>query len=346
MRGERYLALDGLRGVAAICVALIHAQFAAVHGYLAVDLFFIISGFVIANSYEARLQGGYISTGAYMRARVLRLYPMLLLGAVVGIAVYALGGSDFHPESDADLTLAILSQVAVIPLLSSAGTYFAFNNPPWSIVWELLMNFVHALGVKRLGNRVLVGLIGIAAVGLAASAYAYGSLYIGCLREGAWTALPRAVFGFFMGILLCRTMPRWSPHVPEVPMALPALIFLLLMNMPPNWVPQTKAWGIYDAAVVLFLFAPLVMLIARARGGAVAAALGTLSYPLYAINEPVIFALNRAGYGPETRALALLGLCVIAWAIGKWVDEPLNRWRKGARAAAAAPVAMTTAAAG
>lgn len=75
-----------------------------------------------------------------MRARVLRLYPMLLLGAVVGIAVYAMGGSDFHLASDADLALAVLSQVLVIPLLSSSGAYFAFNNPPWSIVWELLMN--------------------------------------------------------------------------------------------------------------------------------------------------------------------------------------------------------------
>ncbi len=128
---------------------MIHAQFAAVHGYLAVDLFFIISGFVIANSYEGRLRSGKISTLAYMRARVLRLYPMLFLGAVVGIAVHALGGSDFHPASDMDLVLAILSQVSVIPFLSTAGAYFAFNNPPWSIAWELLMNFAHALGIRR-----------------------------------------------------------------------------------------------------------------------------------------------------------------------------------------------------
>lgn len=200
------------------------------------------------------------------------------------------------------------------------------------------------MGVGRLGNRVLVGLLAIAAAGLAASAWAWGNLYVGCLREGAWTALPRAVFGFFLGVLLCRTMPRWSPHVPEVPFALPALLFLLLMNMPPNWVPQGKAWGIYDAGVVLFLFAPLVMLTARARGVAWAAALGTLSYPLYAINEPVLFALNRAGYGPEARALVLLGLCVLAWAIGKWVDEPLNRWRRDARQAAPQPAAIAPAA--
>ncbi len=332
MGAQRFIALDGLRGVAAICVAVSHARLAAVHGYLAVDLFFIISGFVIANSYEGRLQRGELSAGAFMRVRTRRLYPMLFLGAVLGVAAFMLGVSDFRPKDDTDLALAVVSQFAVIPFLSSAIPYFAFNNPPWSITWEYLVNFAHALGAKQLGNRTLLVIVAASALGLVATSQLANGLMGGCMKESAWLALPRATFGYFLGIYLRRTMPRWAPHVPSVPLAIPALSFIVLVNVPPSLVPTGSAWGLYDSFAVIALFGPLVMLTARATGGWIAAALGTVSYPLYVINEPVVFALHHGGYSIAAQSLALVALVLAAWAIGNWVDEPLNRWRRHGRA--------------
>jgi len=106
------------------------------------------------------------------------------------------------------------------------------------------------------------------------------------------------------------------------------LLFLLLVNMPPQWIPHGRWWGAYDAWVVIGCAVPLLMLTARAKGGRIAAALGTISYPLYAINEPVVFALVRGEASAEMRTLAVAMLVLVAWALGRWVDEPLNAWRR------------------
>jgi len=328
MGRDRNHALDGIRGIAAICVVLTHSRLAALHGYLAVDLFFVLSGYVIAQSYERRLRDGSISLGQYLSIRIARLYPMMFVGAIVGVSVHLLAGSWFEPTGPRDFQLAVVSQFLLIPALSSSTAYFAFNNPPWSIVWELVVNFLHASGLKNRSNWVLATVIVVSAIALAAIAVSYTTLDVGSHVAVAWAGLPRATFGFFAGVLLCRTSPAWSERVPRLPFAVPVLLFLLLVNMPPQWIPHGRWWGAYDAWVVIGCAVPLLMLTARAKGGRIAAALGTISYPLYAINEPVVFALVRGEASAEMRTLAVAMLVLVAWALGRWVDEPLNAWRR------------------
>jgi peptidoglycan/LPS O-acetylase OafA/YrhL len=86
---EKFIFLDGLRGVAAMSVGILHAgqifnvDIIPRHGYLAVDFFFCLSGFVIAYAYEERLFGQH-SWGRFALLRVIRLYPMIVVGTALG----------------------------------------------------------------------------------------------------------------------------------------------------------------------------------------------------------------------------------------------------------------------
>lgn len=329
---RRDLGLDGLRGVAAITVVLLHSGFYALHGYLAVDLFFIMSGLVIAGSYEERLASGRLSFRGYAGQRLLRLYPMLFLGSVVGLGLCLAGLSTWQPKDGSDLALAATSQFLLIPFLAASASLFPLNNPQWSILWEIAANFAHAAGFAKASNTVLLTVVAVSACGLAWYAIDARTLGVGVAWGSVMGGLARVGFGFFAGVLLHRTRPNWEPFVPRVHFALPALIFALLVSVPPSLVPNGSLFGLYDLGIVLAVLVPLVMLAARARGGRAAEALGHVSYPLYAINEPVVFALLfvvKVDRG--TLALAVAGLIVIAWLIGRHVDAPLNARRRAAR---------------
>lgn len=329
---RRDLGLDGLRGVAAILVVLLHARFFALHGYLAVDLFFIMSGLVIAGSYEQRLASGQLSFRQYAVQRLWRLYPMLFVGGLVGLVLCLAGLSIWQPKDGTDLALAATSQFLLIPFLAASVSLFPLNNPQWSILWEMATNFAHAAGLARAGNTVLLAVVAGSACLLAWYAIDARTLGVGVAQSSVLGGLARVGFGFFAGVLLHRTRAHWEPLVPRVHFALPALIFALLVCMPPSLVPNGPRFGLYDLGVVLLALVPLVMLATRARGGRAAEALGHVSYPLYAINEPVVFALLfvvKVERG--TLALAVAGLIVIAWLMGRYVDAPLNAWRRAAR---------------
>jgi peptidoglycan/LPS O-acetylase OafA/YrhL len=338
--GDRYIGLDGLRGVAAIMVVLFHARLFATHGYLAVDLFFIMSGLVIARAFEQRLAEGQMRFRDFTAQRLVRLYPMLFLGGLVGLGFALSGLAPYRADDPADLTLAIVSQFTLIPLLSASSMMFPLNNPQWSIVWELAVNLAFAAGLCRLRSGAIVLIAALAAMVLVWFAVSSETLAVGVDRGGVLAGLARASFGFFAGVLLHRTRGRWEERVPRLHFAVPALIFVLLAAMPPTMVPNGPLFGAYDLGVVIFLLAPIAMLAARSRGGAVAAALGQASYPLYAVSEPVIFWLvyfTAAGQGVVIGAVIVLVL--LSWALGRWVDAPLNAWRRSVMGrSAAAPV--------
>lgn len=336
MQGQRYLALDGLRGIAAIAVVLMHARIGALHGYLAVDLFFILSGFVIARSYEGALASGELGFGQYVRLRFERLYPMLFFGGLVGLAFYGMGLSEFRPESDADLLLGVIAQFTLVPCLATALVYFPLNNPQWSILWELAANFAHAAGLTRASNRVLLALVLLCVPGLAAVAWLLGNLGMGCTKVTFWAGLPRVGFGFLAGVLLYRTRGQWEGRVPQVSFTWPVIAFLAVVSMPPQLVPIGPWFAAYDVGVVTLLFVPLVMLTVRAEAGPAAHALGVLSYPLYALNEPAALALVAHNAPVGARVAAVAALVLLSWAVGRYVDEPLNAMRRRARRSALA----------
>ena len=91
-----YDILDGLRGVAALIVIVyhvfeLHAGTPVPHGYLAVDFFFILSGFVIGYAYDGRW--GKMTTGGFFKRRLIRLHPMVVMGALIGAVTFLVQGS-------------------------------------------------------------------------------------------------------------------------------------------------------------------------------------------------------------------------------------------------------------
>lgn len=336
MARERLHALDGLRGVAAMGVMAMHAQLTAVpvpFGYLAVDLFFLLSGYVIARSYEPQLRSGTMGVTAYALVRLERLYPMLALGGLVGLALYAAGLSPFRATGGGELGLAIIGQFLLIPFLTP-GFSFVFNGAQWSIVLELMANLAHAAALPTLGNRMLAGVVVVSALGLGAAYHHFGHLDLGWTRSSFLYALPRVGFGFFGGVLLERTQTHWDARVPRVSFLVPVLVLLALISVPPAWLGSSTG---YEVIIVTLIFPLLVMLTARARGGDVAAALGTLSFPLYAIHYQIFGALHVMRAGQPTVWATALALLPLSWALGKWIDEPLNAARRRSRRAVRIP---------
>jgi peptidoglycan/LPS O-acetylase OafA/YrhL len=170
----RFAALDLLRGLAAIAVLLVHFRYGptgvtlAQKGYLAVDFFFVLSGFVVAHAYEQRLRRG-TWLGPFCLTRLLRLYPLYAFASIIGIAaVY------FQPGTDRDTghwAVSILLAVFFLPTPSqfsaNPGSLYPFNFAAWSLFWELAVNLLYGVAALQLDKRLLSLLIALGAAGVA-----------------------------------------------------------------------------------------------------------------------------------------------------------------------------------
>ena len=208
--GRAYRTLDGLRGVAALIVVTRHAgdvvpSELCPESFLAVDLFFLLSGFVVALAYEQRLLAGRSLLG-FMKTRLIRLYPLYALG--IGLGLLARVGSE-GPLNAAFLVQATvigLLMLPAVPPLPMGGS--TLNGPTWTLAPELLVNLVYAALVRRLGRRVLRVIVALGAAGLVASETVYGTL------DGGWSVdrfpllAARLAFSFFLGVAMYRTRPR------------------------------------------------------------------------------------------------------------------------------------------
>ena len=185
----RYELLDGLRGVAAVLVIWYHffEGFATSptdqmlnHGYLAVDFFFVLSGFVIGYAYDDRWRGG-LTAGRFMLRRVIRLHPMVVLAIVLGTVAYIIQGSvkwDGTPVPLSMLLLSVLLGLLLIPVLPGAGAdvrgngeMFPLNGPGWSLFFEYIGSILYAIILHRLSTRWLAAVVVASGVGLAACAF-------------------------------------------------------------------------------------------------------------------------------------------------------------------------------
>lgn len=153
----RYEILDGLRGVAAVSVLVYHLfeaiAFAAgapeqrfYHGFLAVDFFFVLSGFVMGYAYDERLETGSLTTGGFIRRRLIRLHPMVVMGVAVGLVCYVLQGCTLWDGTSvpwSQILTAVVFGLFLIPspkALDVRGNYEAFplNGPHWSLFFEYI----------------------------------------------------------------------------------------------------------------------------------------------------------------------------------------------------------------
>ena len=326
-QGIRFLALDGLRGVAALCVLLLHMPpFNRIifHGYLAVDLFFMMSGFVVAYAYEGRLLGGW-TLGDFMRARVARLWPLYLLGTAIGLAVFSTTVTD--PAMAAALTMMAVAGVLLIPLpLGPVVQIFNLNRPAWSLFFEMVANFLYGAFVSRLSNRVLALLTAVGAVAVATTFLNAGSGSLGHHGDSMIGGAARILFAFPLGVLFYR-LHRDGKLRLRLSIGWMMAAFLATLMLPD--LGPLNGWT--DAAVVLLVF-PWVILTAitakvSARLTPAFVFLAALSYPLYILHGPILMAFGQAfGEGWVSSLGGGIASLGFAWAAGRWFDGPARTY--------------------
>lgn len=360
-----YELLDGLRGVAALLVVFYHIfeglSFAAGemlittinHGYLAVDFFFILSGFVIGYAYDDRL-GKTMSLGNFFKRRLIRLHPMIVMGAVIGAVTFCIQGSvqwDGTKIATSMVMLALLCAMFFIPAVPGVryevrgnGEMFPLNGPSWSLFFEYIGNILYALFIHRLSKKALAVLVGILGVFLAWFALfdvsGYGMISVGWMLDSVnfLGGSLRMLFPFTMGMLLSR---HFRPMQIRGAFWICSVVLLLLVCVP--YIESNgpiSLNGLFEAVCILFIFPILVWIGASGkttdkRSTQICKFLGDISFPLYAVHYPLMYLfyawlidnkLYTFGEVWPTALMVYIGSILLAYLCLKCYDEPVRRW--------------------
>ncbi|MEM5344540.1 acyltransferase family protein [Paraburkholderia azotifigens] len=289
---DRYATLDGMRGVAALCVVALHVRMLFswhefTHAYLAVDLFFAISGFVLARTYEKRILAGELSAIEFMRLRAIRLYPLYLLGLVAGaIAAYTLWRYGMQPTNHPILKIGGETLVALLLLPAPfAHHLYPTNGPCWSLFAELLANAAYACFLPRLTNRIL-GVVIVMTWCAVLAIVMLGNFSNGYAWKGAYVGMVRVIFSFSIGVLIHRLAPttRFRSNAGSL-----LIVALALLTISIN-VPE-RFEHLYILASVTAII-PLITWFAVHVEPAVAVRkvwifTGAVSYGVYVLHEPI-----------------------------------------------------------
>ena len=345
--------LDGLRGIAALAVTGYHLFFISQGqflgfakrlrvSFLAVDLFFVLSGFVLAHAYERRLRDD-MSLGAFMSLRVQRLGPLYLLSVVLavgGIALIQL----IHPGPDAwsaaalAVTGAAMLVMIPVPSFGFGNTNLYQLNPViWTLAAEFIVNAAYALLARSLTVARLVAICVVSGLLVVATCWIYGTLGVGAYWSNLWAGLARAFYGFFMGVLMFRLYTLRRPPAVSGWICLALLAIVLVAPLPPSW------RAAYEAFCALVVFPALIYVAAGSQlppiGRRICAVAGTTSYALYVLHFPIGrligLAVRQLGWNMKTSAASyglLVVLVMIAWAADAWFDRPARRAIKRALA--------------
>ena len=367
---SRYEILDGLRGVAALVVVFYHlmecypAEYVGKyfsHGYLAVDFFFALSGFVIGYAYDDRWQ--LMSMKDFFKRRIARLHPMVFFGVMVGVCFfYYTGGIELFDKVDGAAWWMVLLQalllMLMIPLPASMdirgwGELNSLNGPIWTLMFEYVANIFYALVLRHLPKLALGVLVAVSAVltadltlrlnlfGLLVSEWNSYSVIGGFVfdAEHVYIGYVRLLYPFLMGLLLCRL--GWKIRV-QGGFWVTSLIILIMLSVPTLGGVNKIVDGMYQLVVILLGF-PLVLAIGAGsslkgkKSSRICKFLGDISYPLYITHYPLIYLHTSwaqrcpdAPFGTHVMvAVSTLVIALfIAWAALKLYDEPVREWLK------------------
>ncbi|GGO66377.1 acyltransferase [Microbacterium nanhaiense] len=362
MRTEFRHDIQGLRAVAVAGVVLAHAGVGALEGgYAGVDVFFVISGFLITlQLLAARERDGRIRFAAFYGRRARRLLPAALVVIVLtAIASWWCLAPTSLPQSLTDAAAAALYVPNLV--LAARGTDYLADATPslyqhyWSLgveeqfylVWPVLIALVAAVFARR--RAALAVLFAV----VAAASFAWCLFETG--RNQPWAFFPvwSRAWQFAVGALCALALPLLG----RVPAGIRAAA---------SWVGLAGiliAYLAYDdatvypgsAAVLPTLAAALLVASGDPSGGAglvlrlrPAQWLGLVSYSLYLVHWPLLqLAQARVGHDeslPLWSTLALAGLAVpVAWALHRFVEGPLRRTPRRAAPAGRGVVALLTA---
>jgi peptidoglycan/LPS O-acetylase OafA/YrhL len=327
--------LDELRGIAALCVVLHHAESAFHvagpfgHGYLAVDFFFLLSGYLLGIAYETRLSGG-LSALEFMRLRVLRLWPVLSIGLLLGALFLLLGGGTVSA-----VAILLAAQISFVPFTLAGSGIFPLIGVQWSLWFELQANLLHCTILRHLRLPAMIGLVTGSAALLIGVSFHLGTIAVGDIHQNWWGGYGRVGFSYGLGYLLSRPMTLAHIHaLPISPSLAPLVPGALLLAIAGSGQVPSEYSVMTDLIVVLLVF-PFLLVISVGsenpptdRGSSI---LGFLSYPLYAIHIPLIgFTVSQGSFdAPMLRAgqmlVTALVILVLAYLVAVWLEPRAAR---------------------
>jgi peptidoglycan/LPS O-acetylase OafA/YrhL len=282
----RFVVADALRGIAALIVLFYHLEQTRhgsgwfSRGYLAVDFFFMLSGFVMAHSYDRRWSPQF-GTAQFLRARIRRLWPTMATGILAGALLAMSSGAG----AVATLGLMLLA-LTFVPIAAGRDGLFPLNGVQWSLFFELVGNFAHAAILHRLSDRRLGIVTALFAASLFAIARVTGNLSVGDAGAAWIGGFFRIGFAYPAGMLLHRLWHRR-------PVAAQGNALLALAALPAALIGCSAChWWAADPLIVVLLV-PIILWSALsadlpARFVPFASAAGRISYPLYALHRPLI----------------------------------------------------------
>lgn len=359
----RYELLDGLRGVAAFAVIWYHffEAFATTpvdqrmnHGYLAVDFFFVLSGFVIGYAYDGRWRNNGMNAGQFMLRRVIRLHPLVIFSLVLGAIAYMIQGSvrwDGTPMPISMLLLAMLLGLFLIPVPAGTnadvrgnGEMFPLNGPSWSLFFEYIGSILYAVWLHKLSRKALTAVTVLSGIGLSmillcnSSGFYHLGVGWSMAEWGFLGGFLRLSFSFSIGLLMSRNFKKF--RIRGAFWICSALILAILScpYISTNDNPSILN-AVYDCICTLIAFPAIVYIGAcGTTTDKISTKLcdfsGKLSYPIYIIHYPVMYLFyawiwnNRLNFNsvwPVCTGI-FLGLILFAWAVMKWYDEPVRNW--------------------
>ena len=367
----RYEILDGLRGVAAMIVVAFHLfeTYSAGpthqilnHGYLAVDFFFALSGFVIGYAYDDRWNR--MTTWGFFKRRLVRLHPMIIVGSLIGAGLYYFGDAPmFQLVMQTpwwQMLLIMLMGCLMLPTPPSMdirgwSEINSLNGASWSLMWEYIANIFYALFIRRFSKVVLgifVALSALLTIDIAFNIDTFGLLEVrswaqytviggfGLSADQLYIGVSRLLYPFFAGLLLSRINKLirikagfwWC-----------SLLITLILVMP-YLGNEEHLWidGAYNALAILILFPLIVAMgagssVTGTRSVAICKFLGEISYPLYITHYPLIYVqMNWAARHPDaplgTHVCVAVSIFLFAIAIAyaslRLYDEPVREWLK------------------
>jgi len=364
----RYEILDGLRGVAAMIVVAFHLfetyssgvkEQILNHGYLAVDFFFVLSGFVIGYAYDDRW--GKMGTWGFFKRRLIRLHPMLIMGTLIGGLLYYFGDAPMFSLIMQTpwwqmLLIAVMGclMLPTPPSMDIRGwsEINSLNGASWSLMWEYVANILYAVVIRRLPKVVLIVFVvlsGLLTIDLtfdidvfgllAPRQYAAGTVIggFGLSSDQIYIGVTRLLYPFFAGLLLFRIGKRvtvkggfwWC-----------SAIITLILVMP--YLGVAWADSLWQSVSILLMFPMIVAMgagskITDKRTAKVCDFLGKISYPLYITHYPLIYvqmqwAANHQSAPVGTHICVAISIFIMAIAIAyatmKLYDEPVREWLK------------------
>lgn len=354
-----YAVLDGLRGVAAVMVVAFHTfeifsggdhtKQLINHGYLAVDFFFLLSGFVIGHAYNDRWQ--QMSLKQFFKRRLIRLHPMIILGMTIGaICFYFSASPDLFPlvadTPFVQLFLMMLLGYLLIPItipmdIRGWQEMYPLNGPAWSLFFEYIANIIYALVLRKASTKLLTLLALLAAIWLAYFTITSpkGDIIGGwsISAEQLTVGFTRLAYPFLAGLLLYKT---FKPINIANAFFWCSLLLILVLAIPRIGGHQ-QLWqnGIYDAAMIIFIFPLIIFLgasgtIKNKLVSKFCKFLGDISYPIYMVHFPIAYVfyawvtnnkLSLAQAWPMGLVAFTVSI-VLAYLALKLYDMPVRKW--------------------